>query len=263
MQGVTAGVSVGVGLAVDPYSHTKKTRTKPIRNADGVLIRKDGRPDMRSQSSAANLRKVHARKEEQKGSDGGFTPTSSLRHGTSMGAETPSPTRTSFLPPGHDMTASVQKKHIDVMSKMFPSGIDESRKEVDYSRKVFEDGQDHTAQPSSRIQHHRNKRQHEHEHEADVSQHRPRVKQEHSAGERAQVDDSQSADDGDVDMDRGEHEDDERQTPSDRSDDAAQYEDAEPREDEGVSIGQRGGFRAVNKSSVASEATVHASGQQP
>jgi hypothetical protein len=26
----------------------KKTRTKPIRNSEGVLIRKDGRPDMRS-----------------------------------------------------------------------------------------------------------------------------------------------------------------------------------------------------------------------
>jgi hypothetical protein len=50
----------------DPYAHTKKTRTKPIRNSEGVLIRKDGRPDMRSQSSAANLRKVHARKEEER-----------------------------------------------------------------------------------------------------------------------------------------------------------------------------------------------------
>jgi hypothetical protein len=50
----------------DPYAHTKKTRTKPVRNSEGVLIRKDGRPDMRSQSSAANLRKVHARKEEER-----------------------------------------------------------------------------------------------------------------------------------------------------------------------------------------------------
>lgn len=49
----------------------KKTRAKPFRNADGVLIRKDGRPDMRSHSSAANLRKVHARKEEERRSGGG------------------------------------------------------------------------------------------------------------------------------------------------------------------------------------------------
>lgn len=45
---------------------SKKTRTKPIRNADGVLIRKDGRPDMRSVSSAMNLKKVHAKKEAER-----------------------------------------------------------------------------------------------------------------------------------------------------------------------------------------------------
>lgn len=53
--------SAGLGSAGGgPTSSAgKKTRTKPIRNADGVLIRKDGRPDMRSVSSANNLRKVH------------------------------------------------------------------------------------------------------------------------------------------------------------------------------------------------------------
>ncbi|KAF2278164.1 uncharacterized protein EI97DRAFT_440676 [Westerdykella ornata] len=75
MQGVTPGLGspgslngtpirmMSVAPGHDPYAHTKKTRTKPTRNADGVLIRKDGRPDMRSHSSAANLRKVHAKKE--------------------------------------------------------------------------------------------------------------------------------------------------------------------------------------------------------
>jgi len=58
-------------------SGNKKTRTKPIRNADGVLIRKDGRPDMRSVSSAANLRRVHAKKEADRAGDfEGRTPTS-------------------------------------------------------------------------------------------------------------------------------------------------------------------------------------------
>lgn len=47
-------------------SSGKKTRTKPIRNAEGILIRKDGRPDMRSVSSANNLRKVHAKKEAER-----------------------------------------------------------------------------------------------------------------------------------------------------------------------------------------------------
>jgi uncharacterized coiled-coil protein SlyX len=64
------------GMANDLDSANKKTRTKPIRNSDGVLIRKDGRPDMRSVSSANNLRKVHAKKEAEKAEMEGRTPTS-------------------------------------------------------------------------------------------------------------------------------------------------------------------------------------------
>nr|OQO25697.1 hypothetical protein B0A51_07259 [Rachicladosporium sp. CCFEE 5018] len=48
------------------HSASKKSRSKPIRNSEGVLIRKDGRPDMRSVSSANNLRKVHAKKEAER-----------------------------------------------------------------------------------------------------------------------------------------------------------------------------------------------------
>jgi len=72
-----------IASSADPYamgndldSANKKTRTKPIRNSDGVLIRKDGRPDMRSVSSANNLRKVHAKKEAEKAEMEGRTPTS-------------------------------------------------------------------------------------------------------------------------------------------------------------------------------------------
>lgn len=65
-----------MGNDLDPNSASKKTRTKPIRNSDGVLIRKDGRPDMRSVSSANNLRKVHAKKEAEKAENDGRTPTS-------------------------------------------------------------------------------------------------------------------------------------------------------------------------------------------
>lgn len=65
-----------MGMDLDPNSASKKTRTKPIRNSDGVLIRKDGRPDMRSVSSANNLRKVHAKKEAEKAMEDGRTPTS-------------------------------------------------------------------------------------------------------------------------------------------------------------------------------------------
>ncbi|KAF2663028.1 hypothetical protein K491DRAFT_584716, partial [Lophiostoma macrostomum CBS 122681] len=193
------GVTTGVGLPVDPYAHTKKTRTKPIRNADGILIRKDGRPDMRSQSSAANLRKVHARKEEQKDSD-----------------QAP----TDYLPLGHDLTNSVQKRHNAIMGKMFPGGIDESRKEHDYARKVFEEEQGHTAQP--RGQHHHHHESHPHPHQDGG---RPLLIKREQVEERGL--DSQSPNDDDIDMeDRAEHADDEGQTPSDRSDNSAQYQDA-------------------------------------
>ncbi|KAF1996271.1 hypothetical protein P154DRAFT_322604 [Amniculicola lignicola CBS 123094] len=193
----------GVGLPSDPYAHTKKTRTKPTRNADGVLIRKDGRPDMRSQSSAANLRKVHARKEEL-GKDGReFTPASSFMRGEN-GEGTPSPTMGAF---GQDLTASVQKKHSMIMGKIFPTGVDASRKEHDYARQVFEEGQDHTAHPRN---------QHHHHHHHHVAQSPLEIKREQMEDHR--MVDSQSPNDGDVDMDRAEdHADDEGQTPSERS----------------------------------------------
>ncbi|QIW97844.1 hypothetical protein AMS68_003362 [Peltaster fructicola] len=73
-----------IASAVSPQDHSlmpgdaassgKKTRTKPIRNSAGILIRKDGRPDMRSVSSANNLRKVHAKKEAEKAETDGRTP---------------------------------------------------------------------------------------------------------------------------------------------------------------------------------------------
>lgn len=64
--------------SADPFQGDsgKKSRTKPIRNAEGILIRKDGRPDMRSVSSANNLRKVHAKKEAERAEMEGRTPTS-------------------------------------------------------------------------------------------------------------------------------------------------------------------------------------------
>ena len=144
-----AATGISVSTPHDPYAHTKKTRTKPIRNADGVLIRKDGRPDMRSQSSAANLRKVHARKEgDPTLSPSGFTP-ANLQHSNSADIpDSPSPSSQS---PSPGVTDSVQKKHTAIMGKMFPSGVDESRMEHDYTRQIFEDDQDHTAHP--RTQH--------------------------------------------------------------------------------------------------------------
>lgn len=245
------GVTTGVGLPADPYAHTKKTRTKPIRNADGILIRKDGRPDMRSQSSAANLRKVHARKEELKEADRAFTPSSGLQQSTSMDTETPSPT--GYLPPGQDVTPSVQKKHSAIMGKMFPGGIDESRKEHDYARRVFEEDEGHTAQP--RGQHHL-----PHHHHAGDG--RPLEIKREQAEER--VADSQSPNDEDIDMDRTEdHADDEDQTPSDHSDNSAQYHDASNREERTPhEQPKENGVQAVTQSTAETSQTVEAASAQ-
>ncbi|KAF2634966.1 hypothetical protein P280DRAFT_474260 [Massarina eburnea CBS 473.64] len=206
LQGVTAGV--GIGLPADPYAHTKKTRTKPIRNADGVLIRKDGRPDMRSQSSAANLRKVHAKREDD---SPGFTPLNLHSSMGSMGPETPSPT----YGRGHeDPSASIEKRHSRVLHKMFPEGIEKSRQEHDYARKVFEDDQDHAAHPRAQNHHHI-----QHAHEAESQEFNIK---------REQVN-TESPGNHDVDMDRPEdHADDEGQTPSGQSDNSgedSQYHD--------------------------------------
>jgi hypothetical protein len=51
---------------LDSVSNT--TRTKTVRNSVGVLLRKDGRLDMRSMGSANNLRRPH-RKDAAAGRD--------------------------------------------------------------------------------------------------------------------------------------------------------------------------------------------------
>ncbi|KAI2478033.1 hypothetical protein Ptr902_10716 [Pyrenophora tritici-repentis] len=136
LQGVSTGMHFGFGLSQDSlYGSGKKTRTKPIRNADGVLIRKDGRPDMRSQSSAANLRKVHQRKEgDASHSPTSFTPTNARSVDT---PDSPSPS-------GYSVDLAASDKHNAIMGKMFPAGLDASRKQHDYTRQAFDDDGNHT-----------------------------------------------------------------------------------------------------------------------
>ena len=88
---------------------------------------------------------------------------------------------------------------------MFPGGVDESRKELDYAHKVFEDNEDHTAHPRTQ-HHHHGPAAHSHE-----------IKREQMEEQRFA--DTQSPGNGDVDMDRPEdHADDESQTPGGQSD---------------------------------------------
>lgn len=104
----------------------KKTRTKPIRNAEGVLIRKDGRPDMRSVSSANNLRKVHAKKEAERAEMDGRTPTSgrSLAPAGSNPMsedEDASASPGSHVDEGGDDDHETQDGDDSLMSKIYPS----------------------------------------------------------------------------------------------------------------------------------------------
>ncbi len=151
------GDSPGAGTLrhADPYAHTKKTRTKPTRNADGVLVRKDGRPDMRSQSSAANLRKVHARSAKDAGSksaepsDGGqqaHTPKSALATAPVVSAGSPAVSEEVVTPEGSatqskqrslEPQASIPDRHEAIMSKMFPRGVEEQRRRMSVAEQLF------------------------------------------------------------------------------------------------------------------------------
>ncbi|KAH6637895.1 hypothetical protein C7974DRAFT_390461 [Boeremia exigua] len=184
----------------DSPIEVKKTRSKPIRNEDGILVRKDGRPDRRSQSSAANLRKVHARKEEQqREAEAGSTPTG-YSHTTPAGLDTPSPTSRDSHEP--DVTDSVRRKHRDILGRIFPEGLNSSRKQHDYAHQVFNEDRDHTAHPRSRV--------------IKSTKAAPRVKKEYV--ERSEVAETQTPNGGDVEMDDGAstngHEHDDTETPS-------------------------------------------------
>lgn len=166
----------------DSPIEVKKTRSKPVRNEDGILVRKDGRPDRRSQSSAANLRKVHARKEEQhREAEAGLTPTG-LRTAMSAGPDTPSPS--SQTSQEHDVTDSVRKKHHEILGRIFPDGLDSSRQQHDYAHQVFNEDRDHTAHPRSHV--------------PKSSKASPRVKKEQV--ERIEVAETQASTNGDVEM---------------------------------------------------------------
>ena len=128
--------SHAIEVEIADSGSNKKSRTKPIRNAEGVLIRKDGRPDMRSVSSANNLRKVHAKKEAERAEAEGRTPTSSRSiapaNSTSLSEE--EERAHSGYSAGSGTPASIgnadgdkqdtQDRHHELMSRILPHGVE-------------------------------------------------------------------------------------------------------------------------------------------
>lgn len=127
-QGVACD-KLSLGLTEEASSLAKRTRTKPVRNADGVRVRKDGRPDMRSRS--AQPRKVHKwRKQEASHSP---TPAIVPYVAAPAGAnDTRSPAGVAVLPSATD-------KHKTIIAKIFPEGLTASRKQQDYASQLFAD----------------------------------------------------------------------------------------------------------------------------
>nr|POF26202.1 hypothetical protein CFP56_22350 [Quercus suber] len=119
-------------------SSSKKSRTKPIRNSEGILIRKDGRPDMRSVSSANNLRKVHAKKEAERAETEGRSPPSTAaddshspedtEHAHRRSEDTPASTRDNPEHRGEgeggQTRVGSQGRTRELMNKIFPQGYD-------------------------------------------------------------------------------------------------------------------------------------------
>ena len=152
----------------------RKGRTRPIRNDEGVLIRKDGKPDRRSMTSAENLRRTMIRKQEE-AKELSLESVSDLRRArTVSGKSAPegSPqlvvlddddysthsnfddalaTREKRAGPGSpsgttrkpDQPAAISNAsehanaHSDVMRKMFPQGLSEAARSVDFASQLF------------------------------------------------------------------------------------------------------------------------------
>lgn len=130
--------SAGGSTGYDPSS-MKRTRQKPIRNSEGILIRKDGRPDQRSVSSANNLKKVHARKmagldmlSAGKGSPG------SPMDGISRTGDSVSPFEGSPITPNTSRDVDDRRDpHSTIMKQMFPYGVNNDTQRMNHAAKYF------------------------------------------------------------------------------------------------------------------------------
>ena len=129
----------GAGGGGDIFDHSgKRTRQKPIRNAEGVLIRKDGKPDQRSISSPMNLKKVHARKTAETGESGSDSPVaaspSDAEHRGSAGSAG-SEEAASRSTPAEGQAAT--SEHGRIMQQMFPRGVSSDTRRMDHAGRLF------------------------------------------------------------------------------------------------------------------------------
>ena len=124
---------------MDHAAVAKKTRQKPIRNSEGVLIRKDGKPDQRSISSPMNLKKVHARKlVEAEGSTG---RRDSMSNPTSPMAFSPGATEGGE---GEDEDSPESARggqskgsHSAIMRQMFPHGVADDASRINHASQLL------------------------------------------------------------------------------------------------------------------------------
>ncbi|KAI9662104.1 MAG: hypothetical protein M1831_002800 [Alyxoria varia] len=151
----SGGGAGGAFQYMDNLAASKKTRQKPIRNSEGILIRKDGKPDQRSISSPMNLKKVHARKmaEAETGHpldisnpESPVGPSPLGRSESNM--EYNEGRSTSNSPaPEYEMK---EGKHVHIMRQMFPNGIDEDSDRMHHANHIFANDKDTDARIKSR-----------------------------------------------------------------------------------------------------------------
>lgn len=134
--GGTTGHSVANGTST---SEGKRTRQKPVRNEQGVLVRKDGKPDMRSVSSAQNLKRVHDKKaserqEEAANGAAGMSGPPSAAVNASVTISDDEEGDSSIL---ERFRKPEPRDHAQVMKEMFPRGVSQTMVNTDIASRVF------------------------------------------------------------------------------------------------------------------------------
>ncbi|KAB8356692.1 hypothetical protein FH972_024268 [Carpinus fangiana] len=149
----------GTGGATVVEETGRRTRQKPTRNAEGILIRKDGKPDQRSISSAMNLKKVHARKMAELDASGlgsshdgnsmtGSPATGNDHRSVSSDEAYDVEEKRASPAPRRSASASLHKDpHDRVMQQMFPKGLGEDAERANHAAHIFA-----PTQPSQRVQ---------------------------------------------------------------------------------------------------------------